>query len=171
MRTRPSARGSLVFLAAASAVSCTGDVLFDLLPKIHVDVCANEGVTECRASFGTVRARGSQTATLVITNRGEKELTITGAELAANTDPSITVTRVPSAPIAVNEQATIEVTFRPMVANQVSTRLVIKSDASNVPEGQDGIYVDFGGTGSDPGAPRGGHRRHHVLRSGRGQYR
>lgn len=143
----------MVLGAVGFVTGCEDPTLGALAGKISVDACTNEGVLDCTAGFGTVRANQSQTVTLYITNKGDKELTITGLDLAGGTDPAFSVGRLPDKPISVGEQDFVTVVFRPVVANNLSTTVTIKSDASNVPDGQDGIIVTLNGNGTDPGAP------------------
>ncbi|MEW5852974.1 MAG: choice-of-anchor D domain-containing protein [Myxococcota bacterium] len=151
-------RGIMVVVVAVSgAVGCTpDDELGAIQPEIKVDACApEEFVSDCKLEFGALAIGGSQTRKVTITNPSQGDLTIESVTLGG-LEPAYTLEgEIPRTIKALDTTGvSFTVRFSPSVDNpSLSDTLLIKSNASNVPEGQEGILINLLGGGREVGSP------------------
>ena len=143
---------------------CTGcdplDPLEQQARRIAVEVCQGEpkvegkgGTTECSLSFDNADLSQRVTRKVKLHNVGEEDITISGWELTADTDPAFNMEHVPSV-IKAGLTSEMVVSFRPLLASQVGGTCILKTDAQNARNPGDGeISINLGGTGADNGVP------------------
>jgi hypothetical protein len=166
-KTRISlAAGLLAFVAYGC--ECDPDV-FEIAPRLAVDVCADPevivdgvllgGVRDCKLDFGDADISVRVEKEIRVANPTAVPLVIKLVDFDENSDPAY---KVEQAPERVGEGLTsiITVSFRPNVESSVQGTLLIDSDAQNIEpvEGDDGkkhrwVEIPVVGNGVDNGIP------------------
>ncbi len=155
-----------------SACTCDQD-LEVIAPAIYVDACAEPvreideeflgGFEECEADFGTVdisvrsllEIRISNPTTIDLggpQNEDDPEEKPLEVFLTENSDPAFRIEAAPDKIEAGLIRVPILISYRPTLEAEQTATLVIRSNAANVPDGQD-VIIPIRGTGVDNGIP------------------
>jgi hypothetical protein len=140
---------------------CDNDDLNVIAPQIYVDKCASPytevdgqvlgGYEECALEFGTSDISVRVSAEITVSNPSTVDLTIDEIAFTTDSDPAFHVEAAPEV-VEAGLSNVILISFRPNVESEISGTLYIKSDAVNLPDGQD-VIIPVTGVGVDNGIP------------------
>jgi hypothetical protein len=174
MRRVPARRRPLTLLTTAllgivgCEEACPGDLVV-IAPKLNVSVCAEPqdevegefvgGYEECMLDFGPSDISVRKSLEVVLTNATTVDLSgpLTppddplGIFLSTDTDPAFTLDAKPTI-VEAGLQKSVLVSYRPNTESTHQGKLIIRSDAENIPTGQD-VVIPITGTGIDNGIP------------------
>jgi hypothetical protein len=174
MRRVPARRRPLTLLTMAllgvvgCEEACPGELVV-IAPKLNVSVCAEPqeevegefvgGYEECALDFGPSDISVRKSLEVVLTNA--TSVNLSGPDespedaldifLSTDTDPAFTLEAKPTI-VEAGLQKSVLVSYRPNTESSHEGKLVIKSDAANIPTGQD-VVIPITGTGVDNGIP------------------
>jgi hypothetical protein len=136
--------------------ACDDGELGVLLPQVAIDACrggtidvAGEtvgGVQDCGMDLGQVAFSTAHRFEVIVRNPSNVPLRVDEVSLTPDSDPAFFVEGFPSEVLA-GAELPIVIWFQPVVAEQVTGGIVIRTDGSNMPA--EGITIDLSGAGTE----------------------
>ncbi len=157
----------------ALSLGCPDGDVTSIAPTINVDVCATPadvrnsagdiigGTDDCVLDFGVQDISVRVQREITVSNISTIDLRGAGTTASSFEDLDIQLTtdsdpafQIELKPVVVESGLSkkILISFRPTLESEVTGRLIISSDAENVPAGQD-VVIELTGTGVDNGVP------------------